>query len=449
MQNKAILIPGVSNVDAIALKRAVWFYFFLIIFEGALRKWVVPGLATPLLVVRDPIALWLIYQLYNKGLLPSSIYLKGMAWLGVIGILTAMIFGHHNLIVAIFGARIYLIHFTLIFAIGKVFDRDDVLELGRILLWISIPMALLIGVQFYSPQSAFVNIGVGGDESGGGFSGAMGYFRPPGTFSFTNGVHLFFGLVGCFVFYFLLAGKKENKIMLIGASIGLLAAIPFSISRSLTFTLAAVAVFVMFTALRKPENLLKMIFTIIGLVALVAVLSQMSVFATAIEAFLARFSNAADSEGGLEGTLGDRYFGGMIASLLRSTRQPFFGYGIGMGTNVGSMLLTGGLTYLIDEGEWGRILGEMGAIMGLAMIYLRIGLSFQLLNLSYKKMVTGDILPWVILGYTLTILPQGQWSQPTSLGFTVLSAGLVFASLRNRVLPREIPIDTNIKESQL
>jgi len=449
MLNKAAQIQGVSNVDAIALKRSVWLYFFLIVFEGALRKWVLPSLATPLLIIRDPIAIWLIYQLYNRGLLPSSIYLKSMAWLSIIGIATAMIFGHGNVLVALFGARIYMIHFTLIFAIGKVFDREDVLEMGRVLLWLSIPMAILIGMQFYSPQSAWVNLGIGGDESGGGFSGAMGYFRPPGTFSFTNGVYLFFGLVGCFLFYFLLSGKKENKFMLLGASVGILAAIPFSISRSLTFTLGVTAIFVMMSALRKPENLLKMVFTIIGLVALVVILSKVSVFETAIEAFLARFSNAGESEGGLEGTLGNRYVGGMIGSLLRSTQQPFFGYGIGMGTNVGSMLLTGGLTFLIDEGEWGRILGEMGAIMGILIILIRVGLSFKMLGFAYQKMVTGDILPWIILSYTLTVLPQGQWSQPTSLGFTVLSAGLVFASLRNRVSPIETQSDKTIKEVQI
>jgi hypothetical protein len=29
-------------------------YFWLLIFEGALRKWVVPGLSDPLLLARDP-----------------------------------------------------------------------------------------------------------------------------------------------------------------------------------------------------------------------------------------------------------------------------------------------------------------------------------------------------------------------------------------------------------
>ena len=52
-----ILKPATDN----SLKIAIWLYLLLWIFEGALRKWILPSLATPLLVVRDPIAI-----LYNN-----------------------------------------------------------------------------------------------------------------------------------------------------------------------------------------------------------------------------------------------------------------------------------------------------------------------------------------------------------------------------------------------
>jgi hypothetical protein len=39
------------------LRQLLWLYFWLLIFEGALRKWLLPGLSTPLLLVRDPVAL--------------------------------------------------------------------------------------------------------------------------------------------------------------------------------------------------------------------------------------------------------------------------------------------------------------------------------------------------------------------------------------------------------
>lgn len=48
-------------------RMAIWIYLFLLIFEGAIRKWVLPQLATPLLLVRDPIVIWLYCIAMQKG----------------------------------------------------------------------------------------------------------------------------------------------------------------------------------------------------------------------------------------------------------------------------------------------------------------------------------------------------------------------------------------------
>src|SRR5258708_39486843 len=43
-----------QSVETLWLTRFIFLYFWLLIFEGSLRKWVLPGLAAPLLVIRDP-----------------------------------------------------------------------------------------------------------------------------------------------------------------------------------------------------------------------------------------------------------------------------------------------------------------------------------------------------------------------------------------------------------
>src|SRR5690606_40610218 len=133
----------------------------------------------------------------------------------------------------IHGARNLLLNLPLIFVIGSIFDREDVLEIGKVTLLIAIPMVIIIGLQFYSPQSAWINRGIGGDTEGGGFSGAMGFYRPPGTFSFTNGNSLFWSFLAPFVIYFWLEKKGIYKLLLIAASVALLFSIPLSISRTL------------------------------------------------------------------------------------------------------------------------------------------------------------------------------------------------------------------------
>ncbi|MGI4728304.1 MAG: hypothetical protein ACRYGB_07010 [Janthinobacterium lividum] len=422
------------------LKIGIWIYFLLLIFEGALRKWILPGLSTPLLIIRDPVAIWLVIKCWQRGLFPASIYLNGMVIIGVVSIFTAVFLGHGNLLVAIYGARILIFHFPLIFVIGKVFDREDVIKIGIATLWITIPMAVLITLQFYSPQSAWVNRGVGGDMAGAGYDGAMGFFRPPATFSFTTGTTSYFSYAACFIFYFWFDLKRVNKIILIAATLGLFAAIPLSISRGLFFQICVTLIFLILAVSRKPKYFGKLLVAVIGGITIILILSQLSIFNTATEAFTARFTNASGTEGGLKGTLGTRAVGGSIGSLTGAVNQPILGYGIGMGTNVGGMLLAGSKNFLLAEGEWAREVSELGPIFGLAVIFIRIGLAIKIAIACYKKLAYDDLLPWLLLSYGLQTLAEGNWAQPTYLGFCIILGGLMLAALNSNKSLRNTPI---------
>ena len=415
------------------LKTGVWLYFFLLIFEGALRKWFLPSLSTPLLIVRDPIALWVIFVALNKEIVKFNFYIGSITVISILSFFAAILLGHGNILVALFGLRILLIHFPFMFAIGRIFTAEDVVKLGKVTLWIAVPMAVLLGLQFYSPQSAWVNRGVGGDEGGAGFSGALGFFRPPGTFSFTNGNSLFFGFVSMFIFYFFLHPEKVNRLLFIAATVALLAAIPLSISRSLFFTTVVCGAFLLFALTRKPQYAGKVAFGIVSALILFAVVSQLSFFQTATEATTTRFTRANETEGGLvQGVIGDRYFGGMLGAIQTSATLPFFGYGLGMGTNVGAQLLTGKLSFLISEGEWGRLIGEMGLLLGLFTIIIRLSFCGEIAILAYRRLRYNDFLPWMMLSFALLNIPQSQWAQPTALGFSTFAGGLVLAALRSK-----------------
>ncbi|MBE9660397.1 hypothetical protein IRJ16_00730 [Mucilaginibacter myungsuensis] len=410
------------------IKQAIWAYFLLLLFEGALRKWFLPGLATPLLIIRDPLALWIVVAAARRDLLPYNGLVVTMLIVGILGTITAVIFGHGNLFVAIYGARMLLFHFPMIYVMGSILARTDVINIGKATVWITIPMTVLITLQFYSPQSAWVNHGIG-DVEGTGFSGALNYFRPPATFSFNNGTTLFYSFAAPFVLYFWLAKEKFNKIILAIATGCLLLSIPLSISRGLFFQIALSVMFMVFVIIRKPEYLGKLVVAIIGICIISIPLSQTKFFQTATGAFTNRFEDANKNEGGMEGVLMDRYLGGLVAALGQAPDSPVTGYGLGMGTNVGSMLLSGQITFLIAEGEWGRVIGELGPFMGVAVILVRIILTWQLIAASYRKLSDGDLLPWMLLSFGLLIIAQGGWSQPTSLGFCIMIAGLMLACL--------------------
>lgn len=161
------------------------------------------------------------------------------------------------------------------------------------------------------------------------------------------------------------------------------------------------------------------------------VLGKNILFQNATKVFTTRFEMANKQEGGIDGVLMDRYIGGMVGALEKSFEQPFFGFGSGMGTNVGAMLLTGKQVFLISEGEWGRVIGELGPLLGIFVIFFRLRFSAKLALTSYSKLRHGNLLPWMLLSFALLNIPQGQWAQPTSLGFSTLIGGLLLASLRN------------------
>jgi hypothetical protein len=353
-----------------------------------------------------------------------------MIVVGVFAMGTTFILGHGNLAVCLFGARIILLQFPLIFVITSVFDKQDVLKVGNFFLYLSIPMTILMILQFYSPQSAWVNRGVGGDLEGAGFSGALGFYRPPGTFSFITGLTQFYGVLTGFILYFWLKPHFVKRFLLISGTLCLVAAIPFSISRTLFYQTVIAVLFMVFAVSRKSTSLPKIILWSIGLIALFVALSTTSLLKTPLEAFTARFEGATKYEGGVSGTLVDRYMGGMVSAISNTNETPFFGHGLGIGTNAGGKILTGEKGMIIyAEDEWARLIGESGLLLGLCMIFIRVGLSLYMTLLAYRAMKEGNLLPWLLLSFCLLLLPNGQWGQPTTLGFSVLIAGLTFASL--------------------
>ena len=87
------------------MKQAIWLNIVLLIIEGGLRRWILPGLATPLLVVRDGVALYLLVQAVRWRMTPRhpvywlSFFLAGLAFI------LALTFGHGDLRVALYGIR--------------------------------------------------------------------------------------------------------------------------------------------------------------------------------------------------------------------------------------------------------------------------------------------------------------------------------------------------------
>ena len=171
------------------------------------------------------------------------------------------------------------------------------------------------------------------------------------------------------------------------------------------------------------------------------------IFDDAVDAFSTRWNSASEIEGGIaSGTFGNRFAGDFLGTFTILKETPVSGFGLGLGTNVGAKLLTGERSFLLAESEWQRTVAEMGGILGLALIAVRVSLAVAFLRRAVASLMRGNSLPVFISSIAALWLVVANWAQPTSLGFTVVASGLALAATRIPVvMPRPLP--ANVADS--
>lgn len=418
------------------IQRLIILYFLLLIFEGALRKWFLPGLATPLLVVRDPVVLAIFFVALRQGVFPINSWVGGAVLLSVVGSLLTLTAGHGNPIVLAYGLRANFLQIPLIFIIGYAMDRRSLKLIVRCLLWLTIPMTILLLAQFFSPPEATVNVGVGG-EGTASFDGIGGRNRPSGTFSFITGV------VGFYTFAFaawlaaLFDKRYASPLLLALSGIAILAAIPLSISRFLLVSVALIVLGSVAAFIRMPgwgRQVPRLLF-LVGVSFLVT--SQLPFFGEATDIMSQRIDEAARIEGGSVGFT-RRIWMDFSGPFIHNQFDPV-GVGIGAGTQGGGQMLVGERGFHGGEGEWWRLLFELGSILGTFFIIMRFWLTVKLGLCGWRMLAAANPLPWFFFLACGFLVLNGQWGQPTSLGFAIFGAGITIAAARFSISREDQP----------
>ena len=127
------------------VKKLIWLYFILLLFDGAFRKWFLVPLADVLLVSRIPVTIAIYLLALQGGFFVFNGWVTGAALLAAATGGIAMLV-HGNIFIATFGIVTNYLSIPLIFIIPRVFDYYDTERLGRITLFLVIPMTVLIGV---------------------------------------------------------------------------------------------------------------------------------------------------------------------------------------------------------------------------------------------------------------------------------------------------------------
>jgi hypothetical protein len=412
----------------------IWTYFVLLIIEGALRKWVVPHLSNPLLVVRDPVALAIYFFSLRARVFPKGAWFFVLLMIGIFCTictfltLEAWVPMTRIALVCGFGIHANFFHLPLIFVMGKVMRLEDVRRFGWWTLILIVPMTFLMIAQFRASPDALINSTAGGE--GEMMQTAMGKVRTAGPFSFVIGVVLYFALATAFLMWAILKRDVYKNWLLIASGMALLIGTAVSGSRSAVASCALVVAFLVFVFIYRRDAVTRVGQILLVVVLVGFVVSRTAIFKEGLNVMTTRFNEVAEqtNESVARGIVG-RVFSELTDAAYIWTKSPWWGYGLGIGTNAGANILTGHSVFLLTEGEWPRIELESGRVLGVAYILWRVALVGYVLVLCIRALKLGNLLPIFLFGAGFVSMFNGQFGQPTILGFAVITFGLTLAAM--------------------
>jgi hypothetical protein len=414
------------------LKKLFWVYFLLLIFEGALRKWIVPGLSAPLLVVRDPVGLLILLEAFRTNKWPSK--WSGVAGFLAVGILllcaVQMIVVDNPLIAALYGLRSYLLPFPVAFVMGENLTAEDLRKFGLCTLWILLPMTLLEVAQYMAPPGSILNTGA--YEGGGQIYYVEGHTRASGTFSFVAGPTNYVPMAAAFILYGLMNERFAKKWLLWAATGAAILSIPMIGARTVIFELTGVIGCMGIAAFLGVSDLTKVFKIAAPVVALFCLVSLLPVFTKASVSLTARYTEANRMEGGSAGRAMQNRAVFPVLNQLETTdytRNPV-GIGMGQGAAAITKLMTGRVFFATGEGELGRVLTEFGPVSGVGFMLFRLFLAFALLAQALGEARKQEPLALLLAPMTLISVLFSVCEQPTEQGFMVVGMAFTLAALK-------------------
>ena len=405
--------------------------YWLLILEGAVRKWLLPDLHQVVFFIRDPFAIAAVVLAINARLVPLgrlSICALALAVALVVLASYQVVWLGYPPVVAAYGLRNYCFYPLVALTAMTVLTRGEILTLVRGTLVVAVPMAVLSVVQYLSPATAWINRSHGDTEV---FTVARGVVRTTGTFTFTAGMACFIAAgMACLAIALHEQFKRRflSPATLVICALGVSTCLAVSGSRT-AFVHAAIIVgivsvmeFVVPPARRRWRMLIGVPVMLSLLVGFAAV-----TFPTALQTLWERQTAAQESG---EDFL-TRSLGLMGGGLSLMDRTQTLGSGIG-GLSVGGASLTGGQAFAGGaENESERVIMELGLIMGPVYMLARWALALWLFGAAVARLRQADdalpLMLWSVAGVMLVI---GQaTSQGTINGYTWLFTGFTIAAL--------------------
>ena len=427
--NQQVLLPRKRIVTEAAdyafIRKLIWVYFLLLLFEGAFRKWFLPGLSQGLLIVRDPIVIWIYYLAYAQGVFPlENKYLKRLFQWTMVSILLSILINQAHPYAIAYGARTNLLHIPLIFIIGRILKWKDVINFGKAFLLLALPMTWVVAEQFQADRTDILNVAAGG--TGHQIMTSGDKVRASGTFTFVSGIVFYYCFTVAFIIYgFLNKNTFKKWLLYLGTGATFLAMVTAGSRAVIAESLQVVACFG-FLAYFRPQEFGKITATVLGLSTIVLLLyTQLDLFKEGLDFLSLRFEEAANIEGTPLEAYFKRYWDIISSPYFYAQFTDFWGNGLGTATRAGAML-SGKLSFA--EISWSRPVLENGLLVGILFVLWRIWITKDLLKICINCIKRDHYLPIFLFGAAGPVILFSPLGQPTNLGFAVFGSGLCLAA---------------------
>jgi hypothetical protein len=353
---------------------------FLIVWQGALRKWVLPGLATPLYVAKDValIGAFVLLSLRRTPRLPAPLRQTWLPllWGGFAFVVLLQAFNLNipSVTVGVLGVRSYLLYSVLLILLPLALEKVKrpkwlllVTSLGLI-----VPVLLLGMYQYWQPVGSWINQYVADAANP---VGVLSRPRIIGTFSYIGGMGAFLTFSLFFGLGILLAGLqcRDRFYQILGGGVLGLALVvaPMNGSRSVVLGPLVPLPLVLYVLLRRYRGMAvgASLILLAGVGGFVA--SESAWVMQGWEAIEYRMEKASDQDTRVQTMLLD--------PIRKVSVGGFLGYGAGSTHQAAGALSRSGRVQIEGvyyEGELGRVLIELGIIGALLFLALKAWLAW-------------------------------------------------------------------------
>ena len=407
--------------------------FLIVLFEGAIRKWIWGSATIPLLGLRDLIVVFAVFwgfthRYFNARANGESILIFWSVLI-TFWIFVQVLSGLQPAIVGVIGFRFWVLYLWFALLCAKALNWQDIEYLFKIFsltLLFMVPLALL---QFMSPTTSFINKQAGGDAQSV-FTVINGIVRTTGTFSFTVGYTTYLAFITPVILWLMSGGLKSTFNPLLRVLVVSL----FYIGVFISGSRGAIITTLFFTAIWFLTHLVtnripkisagKVVFGLAGGILLLFLLFP--VIERSYEANTQRFETAAASE-----DVSERVINMFMGDDDTWERFSLLGNGIGAGANASRVFLPpSNKSFLLGEKEIDKIINE-GGFIGLIFALVKwLLIAAGLLSSCRIFIRYNEFLPlsiWIVI--TINLPTAAIVGQITVHAFSLLLISLGFLSI--------------------